>query len=146
MARYRSARRDMVWGGLAVLGLGLVVAAYAVTGDRIYDIVYAPVFLLGSAVALAGAAVAAWGRTGPRTQAEPLLPLREDQRAEAAPDPDALEADPEQALEDTSGPREVVVLDCPDCGTRFRDEGVRPFRADCPDCGFPGRVPEAAPS
>lgn len=153
MARYRSARRDLVWAGLAVALLGLVVAAYAVTGERIYHITWAPVFVLGALVALAGAGVAAWGRTGARTEAEPLLPLRgEDERPPPeAGGPEAAGAEPEPEppaagdLDDSSGPREVVVIDCPDCGERFREEGVRPFRAQCPECGLLGRIPETPP-
>jgi hypothetical protein len=144
MARYASARRDLVWAGLGITALGLVLAAYAVTGDRIYDLTWAPIFVLGAAVALAGAGVAAWGRTGARTRAEPLLPLEDEEQEE-----DEGEAEPEPApagdLDDTSGPREVVVIDCPECGTRFREEGVRPFRAGCPDCGLLGRIPAEPP-
>lgn len=168
MARYRSARRELVWGGLALALLGLVVAAYSVTGERIYDITWAPVFVLGTAAALAGAAVAAYGRAGPRTQAEPLLPHRgnpvgdptgkggadADEAAGAEADTGVSEApaaDPPPAptaaeLDSHDGPREVVVIDCPDCGHRFRDEGVRPFRARCPECGLPGRIPADPPT
>lgn len=166
MARYRSARRELVWGGLALAFLGLVVATYSVTGERIYDITWAPIFVLGAGAALAGAAVAAYGRAGPRTQAEPLLPLRAEPAKQEAPeaaetagaagnpeaDADAPEApDPPPAptaaeLDSHDGPREVVVIDCPDCGHRFREEGVRPFRAWCPECGLPGRIPEDPPA
>lgn len=152
MARYRSARRELVWGGLALALLGLVVAVYAVTGDRIYHITWAPIFVAGGILALAGAAVAAYGRAGPRTQAEPLLPLREEQVADAAAADGADETGPgatttaPAASEDREGPREVVVIDCPDCGERFREEGVRPFQATCPECGLPGRIPEDPPA
>lgn len=157
MARYRSARRELVWGGLALAFLGLVLATYSVTGERIYDITWAPIFVLGAGAALAGAAVAAYGRAGPKTRAEPLLPLRERpsdevERETAAdeqeepPEADAPPAPTAAELDSHDGPREVVVIDCPDCGHRFREEGVRPFRAQCPECGLPGRIPEDPPA
>lgn len=168
MARYRSARRDLVWGGLALAFLGLVVAAYSVTGDRIYDIAWAPVFLVAALAALAGGAVAAYGRAGPRTRAEPLLPLRDEAahardgaEAVASTEPGAgggsgdgtgagAAGGPAAAANPGhdgggEGQREVVVIDCPDCGHRFREEGVRPFQARCPDCGLPGRIPAEPP-
>jgi hypothetical protein len=51
-----------VWIGLGMAAVGLLVALYAYTGARVYDIVYAVVALVGGIVALAGILTSAWGR------------------------------------------------------------------------------------
>lgn len=51
-----------VWVGLGLAAAGLLVAAYAYTGTRVYDIVFALVAILGGLLALGGILTAAWGR------------------------------------------------------------------------------------
>lgn len=51
-----------VWVGLGLAALGLLLAAYAYTGTRVYDITFAFVAILGGALALGGILTAAWGR------------------------------------------------------------------------------------
>lgn len=51
-----------VWIGLGLAGVGLLVAAYAYTGTRVYDITFALVAILGGLLALGGILTAAWGR------------------------------------------------------------------------------------
>lgn len=51
-----------VWAGLVLSIVGLLLAMYAYTGTRIYDLVFAFVAIGGGALALIGILVAAWGR------------------------------------------------------------------------------------
>lgn len=51
-----------VWAGLGLAAVGLLLAAYAYTGTRIYDITFAFVAVAGGLLALAGILTAAWGR------------------------------------------------------------------------------------
>lgn len=51
-----------VYVGLALAAVGLVLAMYAYTGTRQYDITYAFVAIGGGLLALAGIFTAAWGR------------------------------------------------------------------------------------
>lgn len=125
MARYRTARPRLLWGGLGVAVVGLVVAAFAITGSRVYYLTFLPVFLAGVVLAVAGAAVAAYGRVGPTTKAEPLVPVGQD------PDP----------VGEKKGPRLRANVACASCGTVFDVEGRRPLRATCPRCGQVGELP-----
>lgn len=52
-----------VWVGLALAVGGLLVATYAYTGARVYEVAFAFVALGGAIMALAGILVAAWGRS-----------------------------------------------------------------------------------
>lgn len=52
-----------VWAGLGLALVGLLVAMYAYTGTRVYDITFALVALVGGLLALAGILTAAWGRS-----------------------------------------------------------------------------------
>lgn len=52
-----------VYAGLALASVGLLVAIWAYTGTRVYEIVYAVVAAIGGVLALAGILVAAWGRS-----------------------------------------------------------------------------------
>jgi predicted RNA-binding Zn-ribbon protein involved in translation (DUF1610 family) len=51
-----------VWAGLVLAVAGLLVALYAYTGPRVYDIVYFFAALAGGLLALGGILAAAWGR------------------------------------------------------------------------------------
>lgn len=52
-----------VWVGLGLAVLGLLVATYAYTGSRVYDVLFAFVAILGALLALGGILTAAWGRS-----------------------------------------------------------------------------------
>lgn len=52
-----------VWVGLALAVVGLLLATFAYTGTRVYDIAFAFVALAGGLLALAGILAAAWGRS-----------------------------------------------------------------------------------
>lgn len=52
-----------VYAGLALASVGLLVAIWAYTGTRVYEIMYAIVAGIGGVLALAGILVAAWGRS-----------------------------------------------------------------------------------
>lgn len=52
-----------VWVGLGLAVVGLLVAMYAYTGTRVYDIRFAVVAAVAAVLALAGILVAAWGRS-----------------------------------------------------------------------------------
>lgn len=51
-----------VWAGLVLATVGFLIAIYAYTGPRVYDIVYFFVAIVGALLALAGIFAAAWGR------------------------------------------------------------------------------------
>lgn len=51
-----------VYVGLGLATVGLLLAVYAYTGARVYDIVYAFVALAGGMIAAIGILTAAWGR------------------------------------------------------------------------------------
>lgn len=51
-----------VWAGLGLALVGLLLAIYAYTGTRVYDVTYALVAVVGGALALSGILIAAWGR------------------------------------------------------------------------------------
>ena len=52
-----------VWIGLALAAVGLLVATFAYTGTRVYEIGYAFAALAGGLLALGGILTAAWGRS-----------------------------------------------------------------------------------
>lgn len=52
-----------VWIGLALASVGLLLAIYAYTGARVYDIRFAFIALAGAFLALLGILTAAWGRS-----------------------------------------------------------------------------------
>jgi hypothetical protein len=54
-----------------------------------------------------------------------------------APRPGGAE---EAAVVETPPQSVRVTLKCPDCGTEFTSEGVRPFTATCPQCAFSADV------
>lgn len=51
-----------VWVGLVLAAAGLLVALYAYTGPRVYDITFFFVAIVGGVLAFAGILVSAWGR------------------------------------------------------------------------------------
>jgi len=72
-----------VWVGLVVATVGLVVATYAYTGNRAYEIIYVPVAVLGFLLVLVGSLEAGWGqankpRMGGRKAARRAAAKRKD--------------------------------------------------------------------
>jgi hypothetical protein len=61
--RAQPATHITVWIGLALSIVGLLIAMYAYSGTRVYDIGYAYVAVAGGVVAMAGILVSAWGRS-----------------------------------------------------------------------------------
>lgn len=76
-----------VWIGLGLAVVGLVVATYAYTGARVYEIGFAFVALFGAILALAGILVAAWGRSimAARASRSRRTAFKEDAMALATP-------------------------------------------------------------
>lgn len=76
-----------VYVGLALAVMGLLVAMYAYTGTRVYDIVFAFIALAGALLALAGILVAAWGRSimAARASRSRRAVIREDALSLAKP-------------------------------------------------------------
>lgn len=60
--RAQPATHASVYVGLALAAAGLLLAIYAYTGTRIYDVRFATVALGGALLAVAGIFVSAWGR------------------------------------------------------------------------------------
>ena len=60
--RAQPATHVSVWIGLGLSLVGLLLAMYAYSGTRVYDIAYAYVAVAGGVLALAGILVSAWGR------------------------------------------------------------------------------------
>lgn len=54
--------RTHVWLGLLAALAGVILGGYAYTGDRIYELVYLPLALLGLALLVAGSALAGYGQ------------------------------------------------------------------------------------
>jgi len=198
-----------VYVGLALAAIGLLLAMYAYTGSRVYDIMFAFIAIGGGVISLAGIMTAAWGRSimaarasrSRRTamsvdalalgkpvpveeargsesmptiaapsekkrfsfsmpkrakkeapNADPAALFAFKRRADAAPAPAAPTArddprNPEVSAalaESPIGPEPEAVLKislkCPQCGTQFSAEGVRPFEARCSACGFAATV------
>ena len=60
--RAQPATHPTVYVGLALATVGLLLAVYAYTGTRIYDVRFALVALAGALLAMGGIFTAAWGR------------------------------------------------------------------------------------
>lgn len=99
------ATHPTVYVGLALAVVGLLLAMYAYTGTRVYDIVFAFVAIGGAVVALAGILLAAWGRSimAARASRSRRAVMRDESmklgEAPAKPKP-AAKAAPEPKAED----------------------------------------------
>ena len=89
-----------VWVGLGLSIVGLLIAMYAYSGTRVYDITFAYVAMAGGVVALGGILVSAWGRAIMAARAQRMrrqtlqhdaLKLTEMGIAEARPPPTVAE-------------------------------------------------------
>lgn len=137
--------RTHVWLGLVVSLVGVAVGAYAYTGDRIYELEFLVVAVVGLALIVGGSTLAGVGQSnrprmgGPPDEEEPSLlkRLRErvlgDGDAKADEEEDQAEAAPSQPLR--------VRVGCPTCEAAFEASGVPPFEATCPECGHEDEVP-----
>jgi len=202
-----------VWIGLALAAIGLLLAVYAYTGSRVYEIAFAIVALVGAFLALVGIMTAAWGRSimasrasrdrraafssdamsmsqqaedRPTSEELPTVAasaekkrfafsLGKRNKQDAAREPEAIpagvfafrrkepaprpapepvrapEPEPAPVVPDITADEPLVTLAppadpvrvtlrCPQCGTTFSAEGVRPFEARCTSCGFSATV------
>ena len=85
-----------VWTGLALAVVGLLLAVFAYTGSRVYEITYAFVALAGAFLALAGIFTAAWGRSimSARASRSRRAGISADALAMARPGPEREELPP----------------------------------------------------
>lgn len=60
--RVQPATHVSVWIGLGLAIVGLLIAMYAYSGTRVYDIAFAYVAIAGGILAIAGILISAWGR------------------------------------------------------------------------------------
>ncbi|MFA5860578.1 MAG: hypothetical protein WDA16_02680 [Candidatus Thermoplasmatota archaeon] len=131
-----------VWIGLGLAAVGLLVAMFAYSGTRVYDITYAIIAVVGAVVALAGILLAAWGRAvmSARAQRSRRAFTHEDSLTltEGVGAPPTVAEPPSKKRfafkKVDKAPLERLQLECPECNTRFQAEGRRPFVAKCPAC------------
>lgn len=90
--RAQPATHPTVYVGLALALAGLLVAMYAYTGTRIYDLTYAYIALGGGVLALLGILTSAWGRAVMASRAQRA------RRGFDAPRPSSDEAPPTVAV------------------------------------------------
>lgn len=83
-----------VWIGLALATIGLLIAVYAYTGARVYDLLFAFVALIGAMLALIGILVAAWGRSvmAARASRSRRATISADAMTIAKPEPEPTQA------------------------------------------------------
>lgn len=79
-----------VWVGLGLAAIGLLIAIYAYTGSRVYDVTFAIIAALGGLIALVGILVAAWGRSVMASRAQRSRRATFTQDALAIAKPSAL--------------------------------------------------------
>ena len=112
-----------VWVGLGLAAVGLLVAAYAYTGTRVYDITFAFVAALGGVLALGGILTAAWGRAvmAARAQRSKRGLLRDDavkaahdaHVAEEAPPPTVAAPASKKSFDFASAARRLIPKPAP---------------------------------
>lgn len=102
--------------GAALLTIGVLVVFYAFSGEQAYNITFFYLAVVGAVLSCYGSVLLANSRVVSERH-------RKLQR---------------QAKE---GVREWVRLACPQCGSVFEAEGVRPFNAICPHCASSGLIP-----
>lgn len=150
MARTTTARGFPRWTfGLAAALLGLLLALFAYTGERVYQLAWFYVALVGFALGAAGILFLGYDRA--------IAPELARRRARGLPPPppfkerarSLLEEDPALAAvtvpkPSSAAPRgrvERVRMSCPSCAHVFSAEGVRPLDVSCPRCGLEGVLP-----
>ena len=159
----------ILWGGVAVSFAGFLVAAFAFTDPRIYDVRYFPVMIGGVVLMFGGMLVAGYARAmGPRGLAgkqttarprrarapasrgtiapsAPFAPTAasvKDKALAVAPAVPPAPAPAATAVASAPVPKalERLHLKCPQCKNAFSAEGTRPFRAECPNCHYSAEI------
>lgn len=133
--------------GVAALVVGLFVALYGYTGERIYSLPWFYVAVLGVAIGVFGISYIGYDRA--------IRPELERRKARGLPPPPPFKERAKTLLEDmpplgsprtTGSPAalarlERVRMSCPGCAHVFSAEGSRPFDVACPRCGLEGVIP-----
>lgn len=135
--------------GLAALVVGLFVALYGYTGERIYSLGWFYVALLGVLLGVAGISYIGYDRAIrpelERRQARglpPPPPFKERAKTFIQdPEPLALPGKSSSASAPSKAKTERVRMSCPGCSHVFSAEGARPFDVACPRCGLEGVIP-----
>jgi hypothetical protein len=139
-----------VWIGLGLSIVGLLIAMYAYSGTRVYDITYAYVAMAGGVVALGGILVSAWGRAIMAARAQRMrrqtlqhdaLKLTEVGIAEARPPPTVAEP-PQKKRFSFSLPSRRPKTEAPAVEGGASSGTLFAFRARAP----PPVAPEAEPA
>lgn len=100
-----------VWAGLALATIGLLVAMFAYTGSRVYDIVFAFIALGGGVLALAGILTAAWGRS--------IMAARASRARRAGIAKDAMQMGKPVKVETAKGSEDMPTIAAPSEKNRF---------------------------
>lgn len=142
--------RSHVWVGLLVALMGVFVGGYAYTGERVYDLWFVGVAVLGLVLVLGGGLLAAYGQANrPRLGGVAKARKDEEDEEESVSWGDRLRGFlgrfGKDEDEEGGGERLSVEMRCPSCGTSFSRVGRPPFEAACPACGFEDSVEAPAP-
>ena len=152
--RHAPPTHPTVWVGLGLAAGGLLVAAYAYTGTRVYDITFAAVALLGGVLALGGILTAAWGRAvmSARAQRSRRGLLRDDAVKAAhdahvadEPQPPTVAAPAsKRSFDFASAARRLIPKPSPPREPADR-KALFAFRTPAPAPAAPAEAPAAAP-
>ncbi len=134
-----------IWLGLLVSLVGVFVGGYAYTGERVYDIWFIPVAVLGFALVAGGSVLAAYGQARrPR-----LGGASNDEKDDASASwtgrirawfgSNGTEDGRGEPAGDAGGEMDVTV-ECPSCQAVFSRTGDPPFKVSCPECGHEDTV------
>ena len=121
MSKARGGNPRLLGPSFALMAVGVLVVTFSYTGERIHDITFFYVSILGALIVLGGVVVLAYAKVG-----APELTRGGAMPAPAPEEPSAALA-PGELLE-------VVRLCCPDCSHVFEREIVRPATVECPNC------------
>jgi len=113
--------------GAILAALGALLALWAYSGDRVYDLTYLGLAFFGGVLVVAGVGVlsvvrASADKAGRKTAAAPAAPLAGPRASHL---PSALLAHR---------------VECPRCKAIFVRVGQAPFETTCPRCGASGSV------
>lgn len=126
-----------VWLGIILAFAGALIGGYAYTGERIYEIVYLPVALVGLVLLVAGSALAGYGqanrpRLGGAPSDEEETPSLLDRARAWLSDRGASQGDDETAAQASDGGAEAE--EPPDAVTEDEsgEQEPRPVESDAP--------------